>query len=430
MARRAKARSARATACAAASIALVAVAWEPEARAEPLRLTLGAGNEAEAWTSNVVATTRLALHGFDTVMGPLERQRPTGAAETLGRIATFITFELPILSYALVIPHELFGHGARYREFGGDVTVSLDAPFPYSFEARHSVTARLGRSLFTGEQILAELGGLHAQERAIHGVAFGAVRTGYFRRSDALVYSLFALTHGAQVLFGGDLRQASSLAAREYGGDAEGYRTAQRAALVADTIDPYLWIAMFGALVRYGARGERAFRAPSLGVLGFDASLRTHSFAYPWGPGYVVHVLAKRPEVSLDVSVDVGVGPQRSSFATNVHAADVHLGGPLFLGLEAALWVEPPVSSAASSADEGRRAQAGAVGFPRGDGKGPSFVGGAGRLTFEARVGHLLVGTRLGWKSLGIWGERPIAAGGDVALTVGWDLAPPTLGGI
>ena len=414
-----------------ATTLLVVVASSRDAHAEPVRFTLDAKNESETWTSNVVATTRLALHGMDTVMGPLEKSDPRGLAETIGRISTFTLFELPILSYALVIPHEVFGHGSRYREFGGDASVSLDAPFPYSFEADHSVSARPGRSLYDGERILAHVGGLHAQERASHGVALGTVRAGYFRRSDSLVYSIFALTHGAQVLFGSDLRAASRIAGAQYGGDEDDYRTAHAASLVADVIDPYLWIALFGSLVSYGARGDRAFVPPRVRVAGFDTHLRTHSFVYPWGPGYVAHLMARRPEAALDLSIDVGAGPTRSSLATTVHVADVRLGGPLYLGVEGALWSQPPVSSVAYFGPlptGGFIGLPGGFGQPRGDGKGPSFVGGAARITFEARVGHFLVGVRAGAKSEGVWGERPIAAGADAALLVGYDLAPPSLG--
>src|SRR5688572_2974069 len=61
-----------------------------------------------------------------------ERSRPALAAGILYRAGKFFALDMPQDHFFLVVAHEVFGHGARFRELGeGRIRYGFDAPIPY-----------------------------------------------------------------------------------------------------------------------------------------------------------------------------------------------------------------------------------------------------------------------------------------------------------
>jgi hypothetical protein len=61
-----------------------------------------------------------------------ERSRRGLALGIFYRSGKFLTLDLPQDHFLLVVAHEVFGHGARFRELGdGHLRYGFDAPIPY-----------------------------------------------------------------------------------------------------------------------------------------------------------------------------------------------------------------------------------------------------------------------------------------------------------
>ena len=66
-----------------------------------------------------------------------ERSRPSYALGILYRGTKFLMFDVPQDHFLMVVAHEVFGHGARFRELGeGTLTYGFDAPIPYGSGTR------------------------------------------------------------------------------------------------------------------------------------------------------------------------------------------------------------------------------------------------------------------------------------------------------
>ena len=423
MPRRTRARRSRLRALAFAALGLLSTA---RARAEPARseyrLYAGVRHQGELMTANTLTVGRLALHGVDELsesipFGPDDRAVPRPIA-SVERVGIFVFVDLPIISYTLVVPHELFGHAARHREYDGRPEAHFDLPLPYSLRADHYVTQRQTRREYGGEASVTTLGGLQAQEAYLRMLTATTFRTNVLRRGEALLYTSTSLTHVAQTVFGGDLRTASNLVAPLYRGDPVAYRSLTRTALVFDLIDPMLLYSLY-ASARYLVRGDRTTE-PSLrrGDARFLATSRT--LPVPWGVEHQLHILAAWSWASFDLGVRTGFGA-RESFGAELTTFDWRFLRVMRAGAELAMWFQPLVSSVATLGQPTPflTVTPAVVGAPRTDVRDRTTTGAAARILFELDQPRWFLGTRLGYKSVGLWGERELAAAFEVALTGG-----------
>jgi hypothetical protein len=61
-----------------------------------------------------------------------ERSRSSLALGILYRSGKFLRLDMPQDHFLMVVAHEVFGHGARFRELGdGSLRYGFDAPIPY-----------------------------------------------------------------------------------------------------------------------------------------------------------------------------------------------------------------------------------------------------------------------------------------------------------
>jgi hypothetical protein len=386
-------------------------------RKSEYRFYAGARHPSELLTADVLSGGRLALRGIDVA---LENEKATTVGVIIRSLA-LVAIDLPILSFAVIIPHEAFGHAARYREFDGRPTVHFDLPLPYSLEAEHFVTNRPTRTLYLGERSVTSLAGLQAQEASQRMLTLSVFRSGTMRRGDAMIYGATSLTHVAQTFAGADLKAAASVVRPLYGtsGDADGYLTLARGALILDAVDPmFLASLYYGA--RYGLLGEQVKEAPHLKLGGARWFVSSRTMPVPWGVEHQLHVLAGWDErdVSVDLGVRTGVGARESlGVEANVMGPAFLFGRVMRLGVELAAWTQPLVSSVASLGKP-RVFTFGGILEPINI-RDRTTTGGAARLLIELDRRSWFLGTRLGYKSLGLWGERALDEGFDVAMTGG-----------
>ncbi len=377
------------------------------------RLYAGAQHEGEVLTANVLTIGRLALRGVDAIEERIPAPSPPVAVVV--RSAGFVAVDLPILSSMIFVPHEVFGHAARLREFDARPHVHLDLPLPYSFEANHYVTSTPTRFLYGGESSVASLAGLAAQEASQRMLVWSTFRPGVLRRGEAMIYASTAFTHAAQTFAGRDLESAANLARPLYRGDPVVYRGYARGALSLDLVDPMLLYSLYASSWAWLVRGEPKVDAPSVRLGGARWLATSRTLPVPWGVEHQLHVLAAWPWASFDLGVRTGLGA-RESIGVELATFDWRVLGVMRAGAEVAFWAQPMVSSEATL---GRSTIITLSGAFADDVRDATTVGGAARVMFEVDRPTWFLGTRLGWKSVGLWGERELADGLEVALTGG-----------
>jgi hypothetical protein len=405
--------------CAALAVALAftprSAQADPERRAaSEYRLYAGVRHQSELFTANTLTGARLLLRDVDvlTELAVPDRSSPGALA---ARAAGLVFVDLPIVSYAIVVPHEAFGHATRNREFDGRPQIHFDLPLPYSWRADHYVVSRQTRNLYGGEISVASLGGLAAQESAQRVLVWTSFRAGTLRRGEALLYSATSLTHAAQTLAGADLEYAASLSQPLYRGDPATYRRTARAALVLDLVDPMFLYSLYTSAYRWLVRGNATTEAPALRRGGGRFFATSRTLPVPWGVEHQLHVLTAFPWASFDLGVRTG-GGARESFGVELGTFDWKILEVLRVGGEVAIWTQPLVSSVATL---GEPTVIALFGSGTDSVRERRSTGGAARILFEVDQPAWFLGTRLGWKSAGLWGERDLAAGFDVALTGG-----------
>lgn len=373
------------------------------------RLYAGTQHPGETMTANVLTAGRLALRGVDAAIEPLQ-----GPIAIAMRGAVFLLVDLPILSYTIVVPHELFGHWTRHREFGGTPEVHFDLPLPYSLNADHFVARGPSRFQYPGEESVEILGGLQAQEASQRMLTATTFRTGVLRRGEAMIYATTTITHVSQTMAGGDLHAAAQRSFGAFGGDPTAYRWTARGALLLDAVDPMLLYSLYTSVISYGIRGKRSVEAPSIELAGARWLATSRTLPVPWGVEHQLHLLAAWPWASFDLGVRTGVGA-RESFGAELATFDWRFLRVMRVGGELAMWIQPFVSSFATLGPSPVVPSALAI-------RDRTTVGGAARLVFEVDRPSWMLGTRLGYKTAGLWGERELASGFEVALTGGFKL--------
>ncbi len=117
-----------------------------------------------------------------------ESSRSASALGILYRGGKFIALDVPQDHFLMVVAHEVFGHGARFRELGdGRIAYGFDAPIPYG--SGDAFTS------FRGEFPVSPLGmlnvsasGIEAQNALADGIAAKVIERGRIHYREAWLY--------------------------------------------------------------------------------------------------------------------------------------------------------------------------------------------------------------------------------------------------
>src|SRR5687767_8203164 len=117
-----------------------------------------------------------------------ERSRPAFALGLLYRTGKFFALDMPQDHFFLVVAHEYFGHGARFRELGdGRLRYGFDAPIPYG--SGNAVTKFNGRFPISPLAALnVSAAGIEAQHVLADAITERAVTRGRLHYREAWLY--------------------------------------------------------------------------------------------------------------------------------------------------------------------------------------------------------------------------------------------------
>ena len=375
---------------------------------------------AAAGAENVLAAHRATVALEDRYLPMRLFGEHTAARKAAGigyRAARLVLLDHPLDHLAFLAQHEVFGHGARYREFGwAQAGYHLSPPPPYG-DGSGSATYTIPEGGRTRDQVIASaLHGAHASSVLAERLRRNVLARGTLHPREAMLY----LHAGADLLdyvFSAEehalgpgsndvlawLDHLNRKAAFD-GVDKTLTLDALRDQALVGLLDPMLYFGAYAVFKTYLYDGETALRLPMIpvGGAGYLPALRVG-----WGPfgtemildqlvafeGRVFRLSLRRTEPTL-----------YDAWGAELDAARLLRRGPLALDARLAVWDQPPLRLDPSDLDAG--------GNLRVTGEG---VGAAGSVTAFldlplGRVRSALM-LELGYKSVGFVGGERLDAG-------------------
>jgi hypothetical protein len=312
-----------------------------------------------------------------------ERSRPALALGILYRAGKFMALDIPQDHLLMVVAHEVFGHGARFRELGnGRIGYGFEAPIPYgSGEAFTSFRGEFPLSPLAGLNVSAS--GIEAQHALADAIAERAIARGRIHYREAWLYFESRVAGMSYIL--------SASPHSETGHDVADYldefteactrpctpltrKYVQRRALLA-LADPLLYYSIYGFAASYIGSGQTTGPMPLVPVGGGMGILPSLGFALaPYGTEWIVrtalapsqgrepggdHGADSREFRVTGITVRVGNTGASRTWGVGVRAIDVVRVRGLRVDAGVETWRQPPVL--ADKTSDPQRAGAAAV---------------------------------------------------------------------
>jgi hypothetical protein len=286
-----------------------------------------------------------------------ERSRPGLALGILYRAGKFIALDMPQDHFFLVVAHEVFGHGARFRELGdGRIRYGFDAPIPYgSGDAFTRFNGFFPLSPLANLNVSAA--GIDAQHALADAIAERAVARRRLHYREAWLYFesrmaavSYALSASPTSSEGHDIADfldtfekactaPCSPLTRNY---------VQRRALLA-LADPLLFYSVYGLAVSYIGNGTTTGPMPLIPVGGGVRLMPSLGYALaPYGAEWSFRTSVHQEQRAQNrerritgITLRVGNTGASSTWGFSARGADVMRVWGLNIGLAVDIWKQP-----------------------------------------------------------------------------------------
>lgn len=338
------------------SLPLVLLLLAAGAAAQPrYALTADWPLTAEAGAQNLLLAQRASMALEDRFLPPrLWDERGVGrkAAGIGYRLGRLILLDYPLDHLAFLAQHEVFGHGARFREFGWEQAgYHIALPWPYGDGSGFASFIPPPGGRTRDEVIAAALHGAHASDVLAAQIRRNALLRGRLHYREATLYlraatdvMTYVLTTEEQAAAGNDvlawLENLNRRAKVEGVGARIELDDVKRQALLG-LLDPALYAGLYAVLKTYLFDGEAALRTPMLplGPIRYLPALR-----FGWSPfgstltfdsvlridGRVLRLYATRTDPTL-----------YAAWGAGIDAADLLRAGPVTLDIRLDVWDQP-----------------------------------------------------------------------------------------
>lgn len=338
-----------------------AIAYAPDTAAQVHHRLMGDRH----FSSLVGAENLLTLHkGLfvleDRVLKPRWTAEQTLQGKLLGityRLGKGILLDYPVDLMLALVQHEVFGHGARAREFGLTTEkYKLWLPWPYGPQGGYISVSGQRQPLHEG--ITFTMDGVGGNAVLASRVRDRGFQRGRLHYREALLYIL-ASNDLSSYLFKtpstgpaprNDIR--SFLAHLDQyerfpgAGFAENHLDLHdlRRLVLVQAVNPYLALTLYAFAVHYLWRGEPTYELPAFHVRGIRYLPAIQMGLTPFGVEYFFENLLARDGTLLKVYARYGDGPPGASAGGGLHATCLLCSGPLNLDLHLDVWAQPNVA--------------------------------------------------------------------------------------
>lgn len=167
---------------------------QPQQPADPSRhlllvdadLHLRAGAQSLLLPHDWIVRTEDRLLGIRWTDEETLRDQATGI---VGRVAKLVVLDIPVDYFTVVLAHEYFGHGARYREMGlEDIDYGFDLPPPYGVGGGHASINLPGGVVSQHERLAMWTGGFEVQTELNRSIRQRWAQAGTMNYREAWIY--------------------------------------------------------------------------------------------------------------------------------------------------------------------------------------------------------------------------------------------------
>jgi hypothetical protein len=297
-----------------------------------------------------------------------ERSRPALALGILYRSGKFLAVDVPQDHIFLVVAHEVFGHGTRFRELGdGRIRYGFDAPIPYG--AGEAFTRFDG---FFPATPIADLtvsaAGIEAQHALSDAIADRAVGRGRLHYREAWLYFESRMAAMSYML--------SASPTSDRGHDVADYletfekacpppcapltrNHVQRRSLLT-LADPLIYYSMYGLAVAYIGNGRTTGPVPLIPMGRGMSMMPSVGYALaPYGGEWIVRTAFQQKQSAFErqrritgITLRVGNTGASKTWAVTARARDVLRVRGLHVGLTVDLWRQPGLLADRTSDDQ------------------------------------------------------------------------------
>jgi hypothetical protein len=337
-----------------ALVAVLVAALAPTTFADPQPFTLRIDPTASATagTDDVLDAFHLALWAKDKGLGDLERDGETThpIALAFARGAELVLVDIPLASYATVIPHEVFGHGARARELGSGASYTFHWPPPYGFTP--SATHATDPSVFASDDahLLFSQGGIAVEgyeARQLVRSAFAADTQDRFAAGLLVGIPLHEIAEATEPFRTNDVSDWVAVQARRSG---VSQRTLQRrylySTIAATALDPTFLYSAYASFWRFVGNGVRSGALPGLAIGSLTTWAKPHVTPVPWGLEYELTLLGRWSGYVFEATPRLGISPDvaASSGGLALAASRIPIGPHWFAAGGVDLWAQPTLT--------------------------------------------------------------------------------------
>lgn len=300
------------------------------------------------WTSfsgarDISSLLRLADRGLDAVeslLGPL----PWYAGIPL-RLGRFLAVDAPLSMFLTWTQHEVFGHGARGREFGLDPTFSLAVPPPYDFSMPNPRThwdAHRAEMLSPDQQVLLITAGQESEALLEDELARQAFVSGHWGRTNDTFLFMRLLGDMSRLFRGGSDFAEYRRLVRSRSSEAG---IAKWPLVTRWALDPLIWWAFYDAFYMHLVRGAGPSALPSIGVGDLLWLPRPDHRLAPWGQELGISNLFRFPDGLAEAGLLVGpFGEDETAVTLLAGMTWFDLAKGLDLGGRLGFWWQPKMN--------------------------------------------------------------------------------------
>ena len=317
-------------------------------------MTPAAGAHDLVALQHVMATAedRWVPHRFGT-----EASRPALALGILYRSGKFLALDVPQDHMLMVVAHEVFGHGARFRELGaGRIGYGFDAPIPYgSGDAFTSFNGRFPLSPLA--HLTASSSGIEAQHSLADAITERAVARGRIHYREAWLYfesrltgMTYMLTASPNSSEGHDVADFLDIFEDQCTAPCSPLtrRDVQRRALLA-LADPLLFYSLYGVTASYIGNGNTSGPMPLIPIGRGMRMVPALGYALaPYGAEWSVRAAFQadaraqnRRRRLTHVALRVGNTGATTTWGASARVADVVRVWTLHVGASVDAWRQP-----------------------------------------------------------------------------------------
>jgi hypothetical protein len=278
----------------------------------------------------------------------------------LGRTLKSFFIDTPIVALEAVFVHEVFGHGARAREWGLSPSYSFGVVFPYSLifpgpdyygRTAATTTGDLERDLQNNAA------GIEAQYFDAWWINVRMMESGArLHYGEMLTYAVEKFTHVN--VFAGDLshlpanpNDVSDVDAylsnlqlrfnRWRPGDRGPMQRNLRIAYLWNYVDPTLWLSIYHFLVTYGYKSERYAQLPTIRIGPVRLLPATRFNLSPFGAENYLDIFANAIGATFDFYLRVGTSGLARNWGIGLRAFELRIPAGFTVGGELDVWDQP-----------------------------------------------------------------------------------------